>query len=311
MSQKRVIAWALRPAVALAATAALAQAPGVGRGGADRPAASRGDGPTKPASPSGDRRPRGAVTPVLLIGQPAVQAELKLRDAQRDRIRDLNAEFDQKRREVADRLTAAQGALDRDAFLALIAGLRRENEEALARVLDKPQRERLAQIGLQLEGPMAVTRPEVAERLNLDDAQWLQVQALKEQYESAREQLYAAVPAERINLGAAARRPAAGARPGAARPGPRPGESAGDRLNRASDELRVRFVRELNKILTRRQKAAFNTMLGAPFDLAKVQFRGGQGGPVSLPPADAPVILEPVAPLNGPAPAAAGSTPRR
>jgi hypothetical protein len=51
-------------------------------------------------------------------------------------------------------------------------------------------------------------------------------------------------------------------------------------------------------------------MLGPPFDLAKLQFRGEQSGPNTLPPADAPTFLEPLAPLNDPAPAAAGSKPR-
>jgi hypothetical protein len=327
-SRKRAIAWALGPAALLAGATTLAQAPGNVRGGADRPVVRKGEGPPQPASPSGDRRPRGAVTPVLLIGLPAIQEELKLSEAQKKTIRDRNAGFDERRREAADRLMKAQGGLDQGALMAMIADLRRESEEALARVLDKPQRERLAQVALQLEGPMAVTRPEIAARLNLADAQLQQIQDLKEQYEALREQLYAA-QAEAFKLRAdtlrqaAAARPRAGrpgplgetttarAVPGSAGPGPKQEASEGERLNRASDELRAKFVRELNKVLTRRQKAVFNKMLGEPFDLAKVQFRGGQGGPVSLPPADAPVILEPVAPLNGPAPNAAGSKPGR
>jgi hypothetical protein len=221
----------------------------------------------------------------------------------------------------------AQGGLDRGALMAMIAGLRRENEEALARVLDKPQRERLAQVALQLEGPMAITRPEVALRLNFADTQLLVIQALKEEYEAAREQLYA-IHQERFSLRADTSSPTTGARPGAVRAGPlgestaakavpgsggsvpRPEESAGDRLNRASDELRMRFVRELNNVLTRRQKTVFNKMLGEPFDLEKVRFRGVQGSPASLPLADAPLLLEPVAPSTRPAPPAAGPKPR-
>ena len=76
-ARRRGVAWAAVPAVSLAAAAALAQAPGVVRGGADRPAVRKGDGRPKPASPAGDRRPRGAVTPVLLVGLPAIQEELK------------------------------------------------------------------------------------------------------------------------------------------------------------------------------------------------------------------------------------------
>jgi hypothetical protein len=163
--------------------------------------------------------------------------------------------------------------------MAIIADLRRENEEALARVLDQSQRKRLAQIALQLEGPLAITRPEIDARLNLDDIQSVQIQALRAEYEALWEQLYA-THEPRFRRGTNALRPASGARPISARPGPRgeavaskpvpgsggPGprqeDSEGDRLNRASDELRARFVRELSKVLTRRQRTAFNRMLG-------------------------------------------------
>jgi hypothetical protein len=326
-ARRRVIAWALGPAVAVAATTALAQSPADVRGGADRPSVRKGDDRPRPAPPRVDRRPRGAVTPVLLIGLPAIQEELKLSDAQKESIRDLNAGFDQQRRGSADRLMKAQGGLDRGALMAMIADLRRENEEALAGVLDKSQRGRLAQVALQLEGPSAITRPEVAARLNLADTQELQIQALKAEYEALRDQLFATHDA-RLNRGADALRPVSGARPDSARPrpegesaasgpvpgsggpGPRQEESEGDRFNRASDELRARFVRELIKVLSRRQRTAFNKMLGEPFDPAKVQFRGLQGGRISLPPADTPVVLEPIAPSNGPD-AAAASKPRR
>ena len=327
-ARRRVIAWALGPAVAVAATTALAQSPADVRGGVDRPSVRKGDGRPRPASPPSDRRPRGAVTPVLLIGRPAIQEELKLSDAQKKTIRDLNAGFDQQRRESADRLMKAREGLDQGALMAMIADLRRANEEALARVLDKSQRKRLAQVALQLEGPLAITRPEIAAQLNLDDTQSVQIQALKAEYEALREQLYATHD-PRFNRGADALRRASGARrssarsgpggeaaasqlvPGSGGPGPRQEESEGDRLNRASDELRARFVRELSKVLTRRQRTAFNTMLGEPFDLAKVQFRGVQGGRIPLTPADTPVVLEPIAPSNGPDAAAAGSKPRR
>jgi hypothetical protein len=102
-----VIAWALGSAVAVAATTALAQSPADVRGGVDRPSVRKGDGRPRPAPPPSDRRPRGAVTPVLLIGLPAIQEELKLSDAQKETIRDRNAGFDLRRQEWADRLMKA------------------------------------------------------------------------------------------------------------------------------------------------------------------------------------------------------------
>jgi hypothetical protein len=302
-----MMACALAPAalLALVSATALAQAPGEVRGGASRPVVRDGEAPPQPAAPSGDRKPRGAVTPLLLVGLPALQTELKLSDAQKKAIREMNAGFDQRRRDAAKGLMDLPRGLDQEALLAMIADLRRENEEALARVLDKPQRERLAQVALQLEGPMAVTRPEIAARLNLADTQLLQIQALKEQYDALREQLYAAEEAA-FKLRAATVRQAAAARavPVSPSPGARSAASEGDRLNKQLDEFRARFVRELDKVLTRRQKVLFNQMLGPPFDLAKVQFRGEQSGQGTLPSADAPAVLEPLPPSNAPAPAA-------
>src|SRR5690348_11875096 len=106
-SRSRALAWALGPAAWLAAATAPAQAPGDGRGGAGRPVVRKRDGPPQPAPTSRDRRPRGAVTPVLLIALPAVQEELQLSDAQKTTIRDLNARFDRRRQEAADRLRKA------------------------------------------------------------------------------------------------------------------------------------------------------------------------------------------------------------
>jgi hypothetical protein len=116
-------------------------------------------------------------------------------------------------------------------------------------------------------------------------------------YDALREQLYARSETA-FRLRADALRTPATAVPRSGQSGTKPEESEGDRLTRQSDELRARFVRELDKVLTRRQKTAFNSMLGAPFDLDKVQFRGEQSRRSALPPADAPVILEPIAPPN-------------
>jgi hypothetical protein len=318
--RKRVIPWMIGPAALLAATTALAQAPANGRGEPDQPTARNGksnnNGPRQPGSPIVDRRVRGAITPILLIGIGAVQEELKLTDVQKKKIRELNDGFDKKRRESADRLIKAkgEGELDQGALMAMIEDLRRENEEALSRIFDKRQRERVAQISLQLEGLMAVTRPEIATKLNLDEYQLQQIQDLKEQYEANRGELHAAQE-ERFSLRANAFRPKPdGPRPSAARPRPeseaavgkagrasagaepKREESEGERMKRESDELGVRFARELNKVLTRRQKTVFNRMLGEPFDLTKVQLRGGQSRSISAVPADGHGELEPIPP---------------
>jgi hypothetical protein len=121
-----------------------------------------------------------------------------------------------------------------------------------------------------MEGPLAVTRPKVASRLNLDEAQLEAIQGLKWEFQLAQEQLRES-QIERLRADAG--------RPRAARPGPGANPQPTDpstpdrtldevnlRMNREADELRARLPQRLGKILTRRQRDAFNRMLGAPFD---------------------------------------------
>lgn len=57
------------------------------------------------------------------------------------------------------------------AMVDSIAAMVREGEEGLARVLTKPQRKRLEQISLQMEGISSLARAEVAEAVNLSPGQ--------------------------------------------------------------------------------------------------------------------------------------------
>src|SRR5205823_9578144 len=80
----------------------------------------------------------------------------------------------------------------------MIAHLRAENEAALKTILEPKQRSRLAQIVLQVQGPLAVAEPEIAARLNLGPEQVELIQAILEDYQQAQDQVWAA-RRERIN----------------------------------------------------------------------------------------------------------------
>ncbi|MGO9469075.1 MAG: hypothetical protein ACLQVF_33530 [Isosphaeraceae bacterium] len=70
--------------------------------------------------------------------------------------------------------------------------LRQSTEQALARILSRGQLNRLRQIQLQLEGPSALVRDEIAEKLNLDEFQVEQIRELMGERRQAQRQSFAA-----------------------------------------------------------------------------------------------------------------------
>ena len=70
--------------------------------------------------------------------------------------------------------------------------LNHESERDLARALDKNQVKRLKEIQLQVEGPFAVLRPEITEKLELGEEQFAQIQEIQNESNQARRQAMAA-----------------------------------------------------------------------------------------------------------------------
>ena len=125
---------------------------------------------------------------------------------------------------------------------------RQENEAAAAKILQPEQKERVDQIMLQIEGPLAVIRPEVAAKLNMTPKQSQQAQMTVMQMGQAVRQMLMAQAASGVN-------PALGA--------------AG--LPRESlTKLRGAATQQLGRVLDAKQKFQFNKLLGDPFDLAKI-----------------------------------------
>ena len=75
-----------------------------------------------------------------------------------------------------------------------------------------------------------------------------------------------------------------------------------------SERLYREAVRQVGRVLTRRQKTLFDKMLGPPFDLARLSLRGVKARPAATP-ADSPVILEPLSPEDQGSTAAAKAKP--
>jgi hypothetical protein len=67
--------------------------------------------------------------------------------------------------------------------------LQQESESALAKVLDKNQVKRLKEIQLQVEGPAAVIREDVAEKLEINEEQHAEIQTILNEANTARRQI--------------------------------------------------------------------------------------------------------------------------
>ncbi len=65
-----------------------------------------------------------------------------------------------------------------------------ETDTALAKILTKPQRDRIRQIQLQQEGPMAVTKPELQKKLNMSQLQIEQIAMIVDERQQSQRDLF-------------------------------------------------------------------------------------------------------------------------
>jgi hypothetical protein len=104
---------------------------------------------------------------LLLLGDSAVQADLELTLAQRDKLKQLADDFNHHCRETF-RGPTTSGSEARHRSLIDLA---RTSEAALPTVLSAEQTRRLHQICLQVHAPQSFSTPEVADVLQLTSAQ--------------------------------------------------------------------------------------------------------------------------------------------
>ncbi len=215
-----------------------------------------------------------------------------------------------RQRQPVDPEVAQQRMLAFQAMNQAMNELRQSAEASLGKILDKGQVARLKQIDLQRAGPDVIFRPDVSEKLNIDEAQ---VELLNEvrggrreaQQETRRargEMMKAAfqsiAPAQDNggqNGGNGAGGNGGNGQNGNRRRGfdpamreamqkymERPEIKAQDeQIKSKEDKITSQYTAALNKILMPRQRAMLKKMLGAPFDLTKLGGGnpwGGRGG---------------------------------
>ncbi len=186
-----------------------------------------------------------------------------------------------------DPAMAERFAAMREAQMELDQGI----EEALASILDRGQYRRLKQIQLQAEGIGALLQPEMIEKLNLEEDQ---VEQIRELFDQGRQ-------VQREN-GRAMSDMMRTAFPNPGNNGPNPGgggpggpnfrdpafqdamktfmekpevKAKMDQMQAQNAKVQDQLAAAVNRVLSKRQAAAYKKMLGAPFDIA--QGRGGPG----------------------------------
>jgi hypothetical protein len=213
--------------------------------------------------------PRPAFKQVL-VGIPAVQEELKLTVAQKKGMEDSS------NRQSAKLQKARREVTDREKFLAARESIVRETQAAILENLEPRQRDRLDQIQLQSQGPLAFNRsgipqlaldgPELAQRLKLTDDQAKRARAIAEEGEKEIEKA-AAVP---IVLDPKGGVPT----PESIRKlveGPE-FKAAKQETREAARKAWASVIQQIEQVLTEPQRTAYHEMLGAPFDLSKIRF---------------------------------------
>lgn len=180
----------------------------------------------------------GGTNMVLVLIAPAVQKELKLTDEQKTKVYELARDASRRTREFYQS-SLQGGAVNPQAMMTAGMRLRQENEQAALKLLKPEQKERAQQILLRVEGALAVARPEIGSKLNLNQAQTRQVQFTMMQMMQAQRGMIA-----------------------------QQGGEAGGRSGMT--ELRIAAGRQIGRALDAKQKAAFTKMLGEPFDVSQV-----------------------------------------
>ena len=211
-----------------------------------------------------------AISPTaVLLPEPAVKKELKLDAKQTTKIDEVNKALGEQRRE-AFQGARANGIFDPEAIAATMAEVQQEGDATINRLLTAAQRKRLNQIALQIMGPLSITSVDIATKLNMSEAQQAAVEQIIEDRKLASEEARSA----HREMMMVSRNPDATDKTtrnlmlAEASTAARKAEKAGELA-----------TLKLTKLLTKKQRAALDKMMGEPFDLSKLEGTfGGRGG---------------------------------
>lgn len=224
--------------------------------------------------------------PVVVLKNERVRQELKLTDAQKKRLQTIETErgqvrvrmfeaLQQKEKELGEPPDPQARALVRQAYRDWRTQDNKEATTAHLKVLDRDQLKRLDQIRIQAEGTKAFLRPEVQERLNLSPDQVAQINEIIVEGDRAIARVrmlpQSITPPKTDTI--AERKAASIAEQKAASIAARKAflssKSYQDAVKAGRTravELRTATMRQIARVLTKRQRTAYQAMLGEPFD---------------------------------------------
>ena len=200
-----------------------------------------------------------------LLRMPEVQTELKLDDAQKDLIEQINQEMGQKMRTMFQPPQGGQPGerpqFDPAAFQEMqkkMAVLRTDQDKKIGEVLDAKQMTRLKQLSIQQGGTRSLARPEVQDQLKLNADQKSKIETAQT---GEREAMQTIFP-----------RPQEGQQP------QRPTEEQFAQMRQKMTDLRTATDNKILGVLTDAQKKQFTSLQGAPFKFPEFRGFGGPGG---------------------------------
>ncbi len=207
----------------------------------------RGPGGQPPGPFRGAPMMFGMGGPMMMLGllrSPQVQQELKITEAQQQKLQVLGEQLREKFRGLGQEL---QG-LSPEERTKRMEQVNAEVEKELAKVLTEQQLKRLKQISLQVEGYAALGRPEIAQQVGLTEGQQKQVQQVLREAAEKRRALFQQGP-------------------------------GGDPQARFQQmrEIRQWVDEQIERLLTEQQKKKWRELIGEPFKFEFTPFGGGRG----------------------------------
>jgi hypothetical protein len=163
--------------------------------------------------------------------------------------------------------------------------IQQESEVVYTKILTKDQKKRLGEIDLQRQGPMAVMRPEVAQKLNIGEDQMAAMQEIQQGQRQQMGELFQARGAQMREMAAQFTNPDGTPDRQAMRDAMQKraetpeGKAEAEQMRKQTDQVQSNTIKLIGRVLTKKQKAAFEKMQGKPFDLTKLGGPGGPGGP--------------------------------
>jgi hypothetical protein len=207
-----------------------------------------------------------------------VQQELKMTDAQQKEHAAIEQRHDAKLRQLRQALRDNRDAAK---FEAARDTIFKETVAAIEANLKPEQRQRLDQIRIQAMGPVAFPRPRsvlaaamaldgppLTERLKLSEDQVKRIQAIVDQGDGeirkAATYPILADPKDKPSSAEAVRKLV----------GSPEFRAAKEKARRDGREARAAVIRRIEEVLTEPQRQSYHAMLGAPFDLYRLQWEG-------------------------------------